>query len=167
VSLSLTVDRTTVQRNGVVRFSLTRPDTGAPVEGSLVVDGQRVPIGPDGVATYRFRTAGRVLVTATAPSAAGGTLNAGTVTIDVVTPFESGIPGVAGGSPTDVDDDGRYEDVDGDGRFDFVDVINLVFADWARINADPTGRDAMDFDGSGRIDFVDVIDLVFELQQRP
>jgi hypothetical protein len=70
--------------------------------------------------------------------------------------------GAAAGS-RDLDDDGRCEDLDGDGRFGFLDVVTLLFADWAAINDDPSTRPLFDFDGSGKVDFLDVVTLLFEL----
>jgi PKD repeat protein len=76
-------------------------------------------------------------------------------------PFAS--PLVAGGNrPRDPDGDGRYEDVDGDGTVGFLDVIDLLFVDWASL--DEAGqRAAMDFDANGRVGFLDVVTLLFEL----
>jgi PKD repeat protein len=104
-----------------------------------------------------------VLVTATAASTADTSFGLATLSIAVAAPFPDGVPGVRGGAPTDVDDDGRYEDVNGDGRLDFFDVIDLLFADWGRINADPAGRAAFDLDGSGGVGFLDVVHLLFDL----
>jgi hypothetical protein len=82
-------------------------------------------------------------------------------------PFPYGVPGGSTNlPPTNVDGDPQLEDVTGDGKFNFVDVIELVFADYAAINADPDMRRLLDFSGDGTVNFVDVIDLVFELQTR-
>ena len=163
VSLDLVANRTTVPPNGTVRFALTRADTGDPVDGTLLIDGARLATGADGEAVYRFETAGGVLVTATAASTADTSFGLATLSIAVAVPFPDGVPGVRGGAPTDVDDDGRYEDVNGDGRLDFFDVIDLLFADWGAINADPAGRAAFDLDGSGGVGFLDVVHLLFDL----
>jgi subtilisin family serine protease len=81
-----------------------------------------------------------------------------------VTAFENGLPGTAvSRPPTNVDGDSKLEDVDGDGKLTFFDVIELLFADWAAINADYDGRAALDFDGNGHVGFLDVVTLLFEL----
>ena len=63
----------------------------------------------------------------------------------------------------DPDDDGLYEDVNGDGRVGFIDVVDLLFADFAAIDDDPDRRAAADFDGDGTVGFLDVVTLLFEL----
>jgi hypothetical protein len=78
-------------------------------------------------------------------------------------PFPDGVPGVADRPPTDSDGDGTFENVNGDGTFDFIDVIDLLFADWDAINRDGAGRAALDFDDSGTVDFLDAVALLFEL----
>jgi hypothetical protein len=77
-------------------------------------------------------------------------------------PFPDGLPGERRYTPRDVDDDPLHEDIQGDGDVDFLDVITLLFADWATINRNPAQRAALDVDGDGRVGFLDVVTLLFE-----
>lgn len=63
-------------------------------------------------------------------------------------------------TPTDPDDDGRFEDVDGDGAVDRDDVQTL-----AANLTDPAvqgDQAAYDYNGNGRVDFADVVTLADE-----
>ncbi|WP_049922420.1 alkaline phosphatase PhoX [Halopiger djelfimassiliensis] len=78
----------------------------------------------------------------------------------------TGPPPVGGGgggvgSPTDPDDDGRFEDVNGNGRLDYDDVV--VLFEHLEDDAVQLNEDAFDFNDNGRIDYDDVVALYDEL----
>jgi secreted PhoX family phosphatase len=63
-------------------------------------------------------------------------------------------------SPTDPDDDGRFEDVDGDGQVDDGDAAALFEEfDEDAVRENPA---EYDFNGNGRLDFHDVVELAEE-----
>ena len=64
-------------------------------------------------------------------------------------------------SPTDPDQDGKYEDLDGDGRRSFNDVV--VFFNKMEWIAGTEPLAAFDMNGNGRIDFDDVVKVFYEL----
>ncbi|MBX0305858.1 alkaline phosphatase PhoX [Haloarcula salinisoli] len=70
----------------------------------------------------------------------------------------TGPPPVDGdATPTDPDDDGRYEDLNGNGRLDYAD-IQLLFENFDRDSV-RLNKTAYDFNENGRLDFDDVVDL--------
>jgi PKD repeat protein len=73
------------------------------------------------------------------------------------------LPAFAGAasSPSDPDDDGRYEDVNGNGRTDFADVT--IFFNNLDTVATTHPADAFDFNINARIDFGDVGVLYAEI----
>jgi PKD repeat protein len=82
-----------------------------------------------------------------------------TLTVDAPS---AGPPAVvaSGASPTDPDDDGRYEDVNGDGSVDVLDVQTL-FASLESDEVQDNPR-AFDFDGDGTVSVVDIQALFAE-----
>lgn len=107
------------------------------------------PSSQPGSTSYQGATTG-VNVRSLSQTSVSGRVSIGTVTRPV--PVQ---PSVI--SPTDPNDDGRYEDVNGNGRRDFADVV-LLFneLEWIAAN-EPI--EAFDFNGNGRIDFDDVVEL--------
>ncbi len=64
-------------------------------------------------------------------------------------------------TPTDQDDDGKYEDINGNSRTDFNDVVMLFNnLEWTSDNQ-PVRN--FDFNGNERIDFNDIVVLFEEL----
>lgn len=79
-----------------------------------------------------------------------------TITVNIMEPF----PGFSN-SPTDPDDDGKFEDINGNGRIDFADVVTFFKEmDWI---SDRALTAFFDFNSNGRIDFDDVVKLFREL----
>jgi len=62
VTLSLAANRSGVDRGEAIRFTLTREDTGAAVDGALEADGVTRRTGANGTAVVTFDDPGRLLV---------------------------------------------------------------------------------------------------------
>lgn len=65
-----------------------------------------------------------------------------------------------GQTPTDPNNDGKFEDIDGDGTADFNDAVDLAFADRSQLSAQQTI--ALDFNDDGRVGFDDAVELAFQ-----
>jgi len=73
-----------------------------------------------------------------------------------------GPPPVTGStSPTDPDNDGRFEDVNGNGRLDYEDIQTLF--DNFESDSVTMNKSAYDFNQNGKLDFDDIVDLFGEV----
>lgn len=84
VNLNLTPNTSAIEPGDDVEFTLTREDTGEPVNGTLSVDDETIAI--NGSATYTFDSLGTYTVTASKPKTADTTFIEDTETIEVLEP---------------------------------------------------------------------------------
>ncbi|WP_323190581.1 CARDB domain-containing protein [Halostella sp. PRR32] len=83
VSLALAANRTRVEKGAVIRFDLTREDTGEPVDGSLSVGNATHAIGADGTVNVTFDDPGTVPVRGLRTDTATETFEADGYTVSV------------------------------------------------------------------------------------
>jgi hypothetical protein len=147
VTVAVSAANRTVRR----RTTIDGAPSGEPVTRTVRVEASALSLSADETVLVRAR--------ADAPETnTTDNLVAVTVPSSVVDPVI--VPPTPANDP---DDDGLYEDVNGDGRVGFIDVVDLLFADFAAIDDDPDRRAAADFDGDGTVGFLDVVTLLFEL----
>jgi uncharacterized repeat protein (TIGR01451 family) len=141
--------------------------TVALADGPSTIASVTATLGPNESRTIRlsWNTSGAALGEHRVSVTADGDPAATTVAVLPATPFPDGLPGERGVTPRPADEppDSLYRDVNGDGAVGVADVVRLLFADWAAIDATPAQRRALDFDGDGSFGLADVIALLFDL----
>lgn len=83
VQLNVSLNRSAVVQGQGVLVSVTREDTGAPVNATVTIDGTTLVTGADGSVTHRPAAAGNLTVRATKPETADTVFLEGTATLNV------------------------------------------------------------------------------------